>query len=213
MGRTNKIALISAAVIVAIASASPALAARKRCVDYVIHDSRGPRTCAWLCEILTGLRSSTDRVGYWQNVVTGQPTRITTRTRTDFLPNQVTDVASCQDTTPPGTPSGADCSFKVCVLVVAPYERDVNRIPRLQPIPKPKFGPPPVGQGTGAMSPGLLDGDSGFAAAGPAGTGSGGGGAAGGGGGGGGGIARTYGVSPNIRSFGAPSGGSSGGLK
>jgi hypothetical protein len=60
-----------------------------------------------------------------------------------------------------------------------------------------------------AMSPGLLDGDSGFAAAGPAGTGSGGGGAAGGGGGAasGGGIARTYSAPPGMSSFGASSGG------
>jgi hypothetical protein len=59
-----------------------------------------------------------------------------------------------------------------------------------------------------AMNPGLLDGDSGFAAAGPAGTGSGSGGsgAAGGGGSAGGGIARTYGASPNMGSF-APRGG------
>lgn len=63
-----------------------------------------------------------------------------------------------------------------------------------------------------AMNSGLLDGDSGFAAAGPTGTGSGGGGAAGGGaaGGGGsagGGIARTYGAPPGMSSFGASSGG------
>jgi hypothetical protein len=57
------------------------------------------------------------------------------------------------------------------------------------------------------MSPGLLDGDSGFAATGPAGSGgAASGGAAAGGGSAGGGIARTHGASPNMGSF-APRGG------
>jgi hypothetical protein len=60
-----------------------------------------------------------------------------------------------------------------------------------------------------AMSPGLLDGDSGVAAAGAAGSGGAAGGSAAGGGGsagGSGGIARTYSASPNMGSF-APRGG------
>jgi hypothetical protein len=173
MGRTSTIVVVSAAIVCAIAG-TPALAReRKTCMTYPTRSY----DCKSLCDaIMKG--TNVNRVDAWQSVAASSTgLRPPPPRRVGFLPGQVRDVASCEVNPRPSF-FRRPCSVKICLVIETLYKpgdvRANQTIPKLQPVPTPRTGSPPAGQGgaSNALTPGLLDGDSGFAAAGPAGAGS-----------------------------------------